>query len=209
MSKFFNVLKELRLKHNLTQSELANKLNLSRSTIGMYESGEREPSFATLKTVANFFNVDMNKLLGSKAYTDDTPALSNSINHLEQKQTVPLLGTIACGAPILAEQNIEKYTYLPENVNADFVLTCKGDSMIEANIFEGDFVFINQQPNVENGEIAAVLINDEATLKKVFKDDNKLTLMPANNLYAPTVYIKSEIDDVKILGKAVAVLRYL
>ena len=93
---------------------------------------------------------------------------------LPPTKKLPLLGTIACGEPILAEENIEEYIDVDEEVKADFVLRCKGQSMIEARIFDGDLVYIHQQADVENGEIAAVLIDNEATLKKVYKYVMKL-----------------------------------
>ena len=98
---------------------------------------------------------------------------------------------------------------LPEDVNADFVLKCQGDSMIDANIQDGDLVFIEESPIVENGEIAAVVIGEEATLKKVYYQNDTITLLPANSAYAPMVYHKEEINNIRICGKAVAVLRHI
>ena len=117
---------------------------------------------------------------------------------------IPLLGTIACGEPILAAENIEESVFAPESLNADFALRCKGDSMTGARIFDGDIVYIRQQPEVENGEIAAVLIRDEATLKRVKKGDGKLMLWPENPDYEPMVFIGAESEQVLIIGKAVA-----
>ena len=101
-------------------------------------------------------------------------------------------------------ENLDGEVDIPENIHADFVLRCKGDSMIEARIMDGDIVYIRQQPTVDNGEIAAVLIGDEATLKRVYITDNKVTLMPCNPKYPPMVYTDSELEDVRIIGKAVS-----
>ena len=117
---------------------------------------------------------------------------------------VPLIGTIACGQPILAVEDADEIVEVPENVRADFALRCKGDSMIEARIYDGDIVYIRSQPEVENGQIAAVRIGDEATLKKVRVYPDMLILEPANQAYEPLVYRGEELNDIEILGKAVA-----
>ena len=131
-------------------------------------------------------------------------ALPDNILPMPQMKAIPLLGVIACGEPILAAENIEGDVSMPEHVIADFALRCKGDSMIEARIFDGDIVYIRQQPSVENGEIAAVLIGDEATLKRVYVHPDKLVLSPANHNYEPFIYVGEEISSIRILGKAVA-----
>lgn len=117
--------------------------------------------------------------------------------------TVPLLGAIACGEPILAAENIEDNVEVPEHLHADFALRCKGDSMINARIHDGDIVYIRQQPAVNNGEIAAVLIGDEATLKRVYVYEDHVVLQPENPAYEPLVYFKDAMQAVRILGKAV------
>ncbi|MGE4276885.1 MAG: LexA family protein, partial [Lawsonibacter sp.] len=122
---------------------------------------------------------------------------------------IPRIGRIACGTPLFAEQNIQEYVLLPEGVKADFVLDCVGDSIIDASIDDGDTVFIREQPEVENGEIAAVLIGDKATLKRVYHNGTILTLMPANHNYAPYSYTADELECVRIIGKATAVLKML
>ena len=122
---------------------------------------------------------------------------------MPKMKKVPLVGSIACGDPITAEQNIEKMVDVPDNIRCDFSLTCHGDSMIDAGIHDRDIVYIRIQPEVENGEIAAVRIGDEATLKRVYYSDDTLTLMPANPAYAPMVYSGPQLDEVQIEGRAV------
>ncbi len=117
---------------------------------------------------------------------------------------IPLLGNIAAGTPILAEQNIEEYFNLDSSIKADFALRVRGDSTIKANINSGDIVFIKQQVDIENGEIGAVLLEDEATLKRIYKEDGVLTLQPENDKYAPRHYTDG---NIKILGKLVASLK--
>lgn len=105
---------------------------------------------------------------------------------------------------IAAEENIEQYVNCPKNIRADFALTCKGDSMINARIFDGDVVYIRQQKTVDNGEIAAVMVEGEATLKRVRLFQDHLVLEPENPLYKPFVYWNDEMQSVQIIGKAVA-----
>ena len=121
-------------------------------------------------------------------------------------QSLPLLGGISCGKPIFASEHIETYVEFTTKIKADFCLKAKGDSMINARIYDGDIVFIRKQDTVENGEIAAVIIGDEATLKRVFyyPEDSKLVLQAENPKYEPFVYIRGELNTVRILGKAVA-----
>ena len=119
---------------------------------------------------------------------------------------LPVLGNIACGEPIYAEAEHESFVTVDGNIDADFCLVAQGDSMTGARIFDGDVVFIRSQDTVENGEIAAVIIGDEATLKRVYyyPKESKLILSPENTRYAPLVYLGEELDHIKILGKAVA-----
>ena len=130
--------------------------------------------------------------------------LPSNIIPMPAMRRIPLVGTIACGTPILANENIEGNVDIPEHVHADFALRCKGDSMINARIYDGDIVYIRQQPTVENGEIAAVLIGDEATLKRFRRTEDRVILEPANPLFDPLVYRGEDIDNVHILGLAVA-----
>lgn len=123
---------------------------------------------------------------------------------LPKTKKVPLLGTIACGEPILAEENIEDYIDMDENIDADFCLRCKGDSMVNARINDGDIVYIRQQPRVEHGQIAAVLVDDEATLKRVYLYEDYITLKPENPAYEPKSYFGERMNDIRIMGKAVA-----
>lgn len=126
------------------------------------------------------------------------------IEPLPTFRSVPLVGTIACGTPTLAEENIEEYVKMSDNIRADFALRCKGSSMINARIFDGDIVFIRQQPDVENGEIAAVLIENEATLKRVYKYPTRIELRAENPTFPALNFENDELDKVKIIGKAVA-----
>lgn len=208
MANFSDRLKELRKSSELTIRELAEYLGVAKSTINMYERGKREPAFATLEAIADYFNVDMDYLLGKSdcknRYLESLSAAPNNIIPMPATRELPLLGNIACGEPILAEENLDGTVSCPEHVAADFALRCKGDSMINARIFDGDIVYIRQQPSVDDGQIAAVLIGDEATLKRVRLYEDHISLEPENPRYRPIVLWGEEMAQVRILGLAVA-----
>lgn len=208
MSSFNTRLRELRLSVDMSQNEFAKALGLSKSSVNMYERGEREPGIATLEAIADFFNVDMDYLLGKSdcrnRYLESLGVLSDNIIPMPTMRRIPLLGSIACGEPILAQENLEGDVDLPDHVHADFALRCRGDSMINARIFDGDIVYIRRQDEVDDGQIAAVLIGDEATLKRVRLFPDHLSLEPENPRYRPIVLWGEEMSNVRILGLAVA-----
>jgi repressor LexA len=195
MKNFFNTnLKYLRTRNGIEQLELANMLGLkSASAVSEWEKGIRIPNAGVLSDLANIFNVTIDSLMhiNLEKYSIST---SNPI---------PLIGQIAAGLPILAEENIEDYFNLDSKIKADFALKVKGDSMLAAGIYPDDIVFIKEQPNLENGEIGAILIESEATLKKFYKEGDTVVLQPENDMYKPIILTNG---DVKILGKLVAVL---
>ena len=200
-----NRIKELREAKGISMRQAASDLGMPYTTYVNYEKGAREPNSETLILLADYFCTSIDYMLGKQnAVSDFVPDLPANIIPMPKMKTIPLLGTIACGEPILAEENLEGDVVMPEHVIADFALRCKGDSMIEARIYDGDIVYIRQQPSVENGEIAAVLIGDEATLKRVYVYPEKLVLSPANHNYEPFIYVGEEISSIRILGKAVA-----
>ena len=203
MSKLSERLTGLRKQAWLSQQELAERMGLTRSAIGMYETGRREPDLDTLKAFADFFGVDLDTLTGREPAGRGLPSNVMELGELGQ---VPLLGRIACGTPILAEENIEGYADLPRQIQADFALNCAGDSMVGAGIRNGDVVYIRSQPEVENGQIAAVLVDgDEATLKRFYFDGRTVQLVAENPSYAPMVFVGEEISKrLRVLGLAVA-----
>lgn len=202
-------IKKLRSACNLTQTELANKIGVSKQTLYKYENNiiTNIPS-DKIELLALFLNTSEAYLMG---WAKDSLAKDSSIFDipgimpLPKTYTVPLLGNIACGDPILAEQNIADWVPVPDSVkNADFALTCQGDSMINARIFDGDIVYIRQQSDVDDGEIAAVLIGEEATLKRVYKMPGRLQLRAENPSFPPINLEGEDLENVRILGKAVA-----
>lgn len=192
---FREKLKMARLEKGLTQQEVADLLGVVKSTYSKYESGDREPDVPKIKKLAEILNIAADELL-------ETDVCVKGLMPMPVMKSVARLGTIACGTPILAEQNLEGYDEVPDFVHCDFSLVCRGDSMKNARINDGDIVFIKQQPTVENGQIAAVLVGDEATLKRVQFLDNGVALMPENSAYAPMVFTGEEANNVKILGLA-------
>lgn len=211
MATFAERLREALAIRHMTAAELSRRLNVNEGTISQYKSGLYEPKQKRTHAIAEILRVSIPWLMGGDVPMEpvEEKPLPKSIIPLKKVYRVPILGQIACGEPILAEQNVESTIMLPEDVKADFALRCKGDSMIDANIQDGDIVFMKIMPEVENGEIAAVVVGDEATLKKVYHQNNTLTLMPANSSYEPLVYSKEEINDIRICGKAVAILRHI
>lgn len=197
-------IKEIRISKNITQDELALKIGTTKQTIYKYENEivTNIPS-QKIELISNALNTTPDYLMGwSDKSTDDLYSIPG-INPIPKTYKRPRLGAIACGEPILAEENIETYDDIPDNIKCDFTLVCKGDSMINARINDGDIVYIKQQSQVDNGEIAAVLIDNEATLKRVYIYEDKVVLQPENTKYPPFVYTKEEMNNIRILGKAV------
>ena len=187
--------------YNKTQKEVADAIGVIPQTFNSWCTGQSLPRMGKVQALADYFGINKSDLI------DEKPASNifdiKNIMPMPQMKKVPLLGTIACGEPIMADENIECYVSVPDHIHADFCLRCQGDSMINARIFDGDIVYIHKQPIVENGEIAAVLIEDEATLKRVYIYPDKIILQPENPLYAPKVYVQEEMNDIEILGKAI------
>lgn len=193
-------LKEARKAAGMTQRQLADKIRVSNTSISNWEKGVSYPDPDTIQHLCWALDVQPNYFFA----VDDSPTYPKNIIPLPTMYKVPLIGTIACGAPVLAEEHIEGYVDTPEHIRADFALTCKGDSMINARIFDGDTVYIRQQETVDSGEIAAVLIDGEATLKRFRLYDDHIVLEPENPHYRPLAFWGEEMNTIRILGKAVA-----
>lgn len=192
-------LKTSREQNDLTIKDVANRIGLSTSTISRYENGIVENvSLPAMQMLADLYKVNVLWLLGKSEEKHE-----RTINK-QSTISVPLVGTIAAGTPILAEENIERYFNIDSSIKADFCLRIKGDSMINEGIHNNDIVFIHQQPILENGEIGAVIIDGEATLKRFYKTDTGIVLQPANEKYAPIIV--DENSNLIIAGKLSAVL---
>lgn len=209
MSEIYNRIRMRRQELGWTTDELAKRMGYKdRSSISKIESGKADIPQSKVKAFADVLDTSVSWLLGideTNHTSDKTDAdpIPPGFQPMPKMKKVPLIGSIACGDPITAEQNIEKMVDVPENIRCDFSLTCHGDSMIDAGIHDRDVVYIHIQPEVENGQIAAVRIGEEATLKRVYYSGGTLTLMPANPAYAPMVYTGPQLEEVQIEGRAV------
>ncbi len=192
--KLHERIKKCRLDSGMTLLEVANALGVREATAQRYESGEiKNLKQATVLEMAKIFNCSPSYLMGWEE-CEEKSAEENSL---------PLLGKIAAGQPILAAEDCEYFSPI-NDTRADFCLRVKGDSMIGAGIKDGDIVFIRKQDSVDDGEIAAVLVEDEATLKRVYITDDAVTLISENPKYKPMIYTKKQCKNIRILGKAVA-----
>ena len=198
-------IKDLRVSQNLTLEQVANEVGVGKSTVRKWETGMianmRRDKIASL---AKALHTTPAYLMG----WIDEPHREITVDNLFRIETkkFPLLGNIACGEPIMANEEVDLYVEAGANIQADFCLKAKGDSMIGARIYDGDIIFIRKQPMVDNGEIAAVVIDDEATLKRVnyYPEKNLLILKAENSNYEDLVYTGEQLDHIIILGKAVA-----
>lgn len=203
MGRYFNKelfrerLLELMVDNNDTTYSLGEFLQLSSSTISRYTTGDIEPKTPTIQAVAEKYKVNISWLMG-------TEGAQKYIEGSQGYKKIPIIGTIAAGIPIFAHENIEGYDYISSSSHADFCLRIKGDSMIGARILDGDLVYIRKQQNVENGEIAAVLIDgEEATLKRVYKLNGSIILRAENPNYKEMVFTKKDAKEISIIGKAI------
>lgn len=193
-------------------ADLSKKTKVAEGTISCYINGRYEAKQNRVQVFAEALNVNPAWLMGYDVPMEAEQQAPQAISPapvppgfmpMPKMKKVPLIGAIACGDPITALQNREGDVDVPEDVRCDFALKCHGDSMVGAGIHDGDVVYIHIQPEVENGEIAAVRIGDEATLKRVYYSGDTLTLMPANAAFAPMVYTGETLNEVHIEGKAV------
>lgn len=207
---------DLILKNYASKSDFARKADLPYSTLdSIFKRGLQSASIANIIKLCNALNISADGLSNgkviminkNKSMVQDDIDLYKYDNILPiTTQKIPFLGSVACGQPIYAEEDKESYIVLGTNIKADFCLRAQGDSMIDARIHDGDIVYVRKQEAVDNGEVAVVLIGDEATLKRVYyyPDKQKLLLQPANPKYEPFIYVGDELDQIRILGKAVA-----
>ena len=205
MATLYDRIKSRRTELGLTVEELAHKMGYKdKSSISKIENGKADIPQSKIAAFADALQTTPAYLMGWEEQPEPKkPTIPPGFEPMPKMKKIPLIGSIACGEPITAEQNIEKMVDVPEYIRCDFSLTCHGDSMVDAGIHDKDVVYIRIQPEVENGEIAAVRIDGEATLKRVYYNPGTLTLMPANPAYAPMIYTGPQLEEVHIEGKAV------
>lgn len=201
-------IKKRRTELGLTLEEIGEAVGVQKSTVKKWETGfisnmkrDRISQLACILRVSPvvFINGDISdyNYAVSCAIPDGFDAVPRTVKR-------PRLGVISCGEPIASEENFDGYDDVPEDIRCDFTLKCEGDSMINARIFDGDIVYIRQQPMVQNGQIAAVLVdNEEKLLKRVYISKNSIVLQAENPAYEPISFSGSEMNRVSIIGLAV------
>lgn len=216
----YEIFAKLLSDNNVTAYQVGKATGISTSTLSEWKNGKYTPKTDKLQKIADYFNVPVEYLLTGEKKSPDNMSEDDNINKIinalknnpdvlsvSPTRKVPIVGSIACGTPILAEQNIDGYLDVEVRSNVDFALTCKGDSMAPKLLNE-DIVLIHRQPVVDNGETAAVLIGEEATLKRVYIRDNSIILAPENLNYEPIHLTGEDMSNVSILGKVVGYVRY-
>ena len=201
----------------MKQIELATRSGISKYSISHYLKGDWEGKQDAVYELARALNVSEAWLMGYdvpaersapkvSVQLDKKPTIPPGFMPLPKMRKVPLIGAIACGDPITAIQNREGDVNAPVDMRCDFALKCQGESMIGAGIHDGDVVYIRIQPEVENGEIAAVRIGEEATLKRVYLHNDYIELRPENPAFESIIRRREEMNDVQISGEAVALI---
>lgn len=207
MSTIYERIRARRIELGLTVEELAKKMGYKdKSSISKIENGKADIPQSKVIAFARALNTTTAYLMGID--TAKEISIPAGFQPLPKRDRIPRVGQIACGTPILAEENVEAYDEVPSEWHADFTLLCQGDSM-EPKIKDGDVVAIHSQPMVENGEVAAVLIDGEATLKRVFLFDDHIELRAENPTFPTILRIGEDMNTITIEGKAVGLCRKL
>lgn len=203
-----DILKNRRIELGLTLLQVAKAVGVSEATVSRWESGEiANMKRSRIAALAKILQISPATIMG---WEEEQPSRFSK-EELKKYGVLPIktkkfrmIGEVSCGKPVYCNEDYETYIEASADIKADFCVKATGDSMINARIFDGDIVFIKEQPNVENGEIAAVIIGDEITLKRVYKYESRLELRAENPLYNPMSYESEALETVRILGKAVA-----
>lgn len=200
MTDFRSRLAQAMTDKNMRAAELSRRTGISKPRLSQYLSGVYIPKADAICAMAQALGINEGYLLG----TSDSPAPQGADG--AAFKALPIIGEIACGVPVFANAEDGGLIITDIDTDADFCLIAKGDSMKDARICNGDTVFIQKTDMVSNGEIAAVIINDEATLKRVYyyPESEKLMLLPENSNYEPLVFVGKDLEKIRILGKAIA-----
>lgn len=199
MKDFKTRLAEIMATRNIKAAELSRRTGISKPRMSQYLSGVYVPKADAICAIAQALEISEAYLLG----TSDSPKM---LSDGKKYKAIPLIGEIACGYPVFANEEDNGFVVTDIETDADFCLIAKGDSMKDARICNGDTVFIKKTDVVANGEIAAVIINDEATLKRVYyyPESAKLMLLPENVNYEPLVFVGKDLEKIHIIGRAIA-----
>lgn len=198
------------IKDKTSTTKLDDQIGMSKQAISAYATGVRVPKRPVINALAEALGINPLWLMGYDVgkYDNVTATIPAGFQPLPQRDRVPRVGQIACGEPITAEENIDAYDEVPSDWRADFTLLCQGDSM-EPKIKDGDIVAIHSQPIIDNGQIAAVLIDGEATLKRVFLFADHIELRAENPAFPTIIRMGEAMNEVTIEGKAVGLCRKL
>lgn len=205
MLELYKNIKRRRQQLKMTQTDLALKMGYAdKSMIAKIEKGNVDLPQSKILAFANVLETTPGELMGWDYEAEPTETVDN-IYKLD-KIKLPFLGKVACGEPIFADEDRESYIMIGTDIKADFCLQCQGDSMINARIHDGDIVFVKKTDIVENGAIAVVIIDDEATLKRFFyyREQNLVILKPENPKYQDIILTGEQLEQVKVIGRAVA-----
>lgn len=205
MLELYKNIKRRRQQLKMTQIDLALKMGYAdKSMIAKIEKGNVDLPQSKILAFANVLETTPGELMGWDYEAEPIETVDN-IYKLD-KIKLPMLGKVACGEPIFADEDRESYIMIGTDIGADFCLQCQGDSMINARIHDGDIVFVKKTDIVENGEIAVVIIDDEATLKRFFyyREQNLVILKPENPKYQDIILIGEQLNQVRVIGRAVA-----
>lgn len=214
--KFNEILKSFRKQSNMTQVQLAEKLNVAQGTIANWERGMREPDMETIKRIAEALSVPVERL-----FSDQSETIAHDIDHLSTTEfelvpppvmkSIPVIGEVAAGYTCLADMQIIDYVACDASLlhtGYDYVyLKVKGDSM-EPELHEGDLVLVRVQDTIESGEYAVVLVDEEDGLvKKIEIDSTHITLLSENPYYPPRRFVRDDMNRIRIFGKVISVTR--
>ena len=205
MLELYKNIKRRRQQLKMTQTDLALKMGYAdKSMIAKIEKGNVDLPQSKILAFANVLETTPGELMGWDYEAEPTETVDN-IYKLD-KIKLPFLGKVACGEPIFADEDRESYIMIGTDIGADFCLQCQGDSMINARIHDGDIVFVKKTDIVENGEIAVVIIDDEATLKRFFyyREQNLVILKPENPKYQDIILTGEQLNQVRVIGRSVA-----
>lgn len=181
-------------------------VKLSKSDISQYIRGQREPSASKMSILSKALGVNESWLAGQEDSAEQAAQSCSNIKPISSMHSIPIVGEVTYGQPILAMKSCNKNIEIPDSVCASFALYCKGNSMIDIGIHDGDYVLIHKQNDVNDGDIAAVIIEHEATLKRIYKFSDYVILQPVNTKYKPQIYLNEQQKQIQILGKAIACL---
>lgn len=194
-------IKQIRKTHYLNQTEFANRIGVTQGAVSQWENGLTRPNLDQLRAISAAFNISVSDIV------DETEQPRRDLDAINiRRSAVPILGTIACGQRITPDTTPEGYADLTDGIRADFALRCKGDSM-EPTLKDGDIILIRNQPEVENGQIAAVNVNGETTLKRVYMRGDGLHLIADNPGYQPIFIPAYSDEEIIIHGLAVGYTR--